>query len=72
MTKREADEVRDRIASVFSALREEIDEQVARLYQRPNPSAEDREVTRRIHEAMDLSEELLAKEAEDVRKLLMH
>lgn len=72
MTKREADEVRDRIASVFSALREEIDEQVARLYQKPNPSAEDREVTRRIHEAMDLSEELLAKEAEDVRKLLMH
>ncbi len=70
MTKREADEVRDRIASVFSALREEIDEQVNRLYQKPNPSAEDREVTRRIHEAMDLSEELLAKEAEDVRKLL--
>ncbi|HXK38068.1 MAG TPA: cohesin domain-containing protein [Candidatus Paceibacterota bacterium] len=70
MTKREADEVRDRIASVFSALREEVDEQLARLYQKPNPSAEDREVTRRIHEATDLSEELLAKEAEDVRKLL--
>ncbi len=70
LTKREADEVRDRIASVFSALREEVDEQLNRLYQKPNPSAEDREVTRRIHEAMDLSEELLAKEAEDVRKML--
>lgn len=70
LTKREADEVRDRIASVFSALREEVDEQLSRLYQKPNPSAEDREVTRRIHEATDLSEELLAKEAEDVRKLL--
>lgn len=71
LTKREADEVRDRIASVFAALREEVDEQTNRLYQKPNPSAEDREVTRRIHEAMDLSEELLAKEAEDVRKMLM-
>jgi hypothetical protein len=69
-TKREADEVRDRIASVFAALREEVDEQLARLYQKPNPSAEYREVTRRIHEATDLSEELLAKEAEDVRKML--
>lgn len=70
LTKREADEVRDRIASVFAALREEVDEQLTRLYQKPNPSAEDREVTRRIHEATDLSEELLAKEAEDVRKML--
>lgn len=70
-TKREADEVRDRIASVFSALREETDEQINRLFQKPNPSSEDREVTRRIHEAMDLSEEILAKEAEDVRKMLM-
>lgn len=70
-TKKEADEVRDRIASVFSALREETDEQINRLYQKPNPSSEDREVTRRIHEAMDLSEEILAKEAEDVRKMLM-
>lgn len=69
--KREADEVRDRLASVFAALREEVDEQINRLYQRPNPSSEDREVTRRIHEAMDLSEEILAKEAEDVRKMLM-
>lgn len=70
-TKREADEVRDRISSVFAALREEIDEQSNRLFQKPNPSAEDREVLRRIHEAMDLSEEILAKEAEDVRKMLM-
>jgi hypothetical protein len=70
-TKKEADEVRDRIASVFSALREETDEQINRLFQKPNPSSEDREVTRRIHEAMDLSEEILAKEAEDVRKMLM-
>ncbi len=70
-TKKEADEVRDRIASVFAALREEVDEQTNRLFQKPNPSSEDREVVRRIHEAMDLSEEILAKEAEDVRKMLM-
>jgi hypothetical protein len=69
--KREADEVRDANANIFAALREEVGEQVGLLFQAPNPSAQDREVLGRINEAVDLSEELLAKEVEDVRKLLM-
>lgn len=71
LAKREADELRDEMASVFAALREEVGEQVGTLFQKPNPSARDREVMGKINEAVDLSEEILAKEVEDVRKYLM-
>lgn len=71
LAKREADELRDEMASVIAALREEVGEQVGSLFQKPNPSARDREVMEKINEAVDLSEEILAKEVEDVRKYLM-
>lgn len=71
VTKREADELRDSLGNIFAALREEIGEQTGALFQKPNPSAQDREVMQKINEAIDLSEELISKEAEDVRKLLM-
>lgn len=71
MIKREADELRDNMGNIFAAVREEIGEQVGRLFDKPNPSAQDREVMERINEAVDLSEELLSKEVEDVRKLLI-
>jgi hypothetical protein len=69
--KKEADELRDNLGNIFAALREEVGEQVSFLFQKPNPSARDREVMENINEAIDLSEELISKEAEDVRKLLM-
>lgn len=71
VAKRESDEVRDVVGNIFSALREEVGEQVGQLFQKPNPSAYDREVMMRINEAIDLSEQLIAKEVEDVRKALM-
>ncbi len=71
VAKRESDEVRDIVGNIFAALREEVGEQTGQLFQRPNPSAQDREVMMRINEAIDLSEELIAKEVEDVRKILM-
>ena len=70
MTKREADEIRDNLGNIFAALREEVGEQVSYLFDKPNPSALNREVLTNINEAIDLSEELLSKEVEDVRKLL--
>ncbi len=70
LSKREADEVRDNLGNIFAALREEVGEQVSYLFDKPNPSALDREVVKNINEAIDLSEELLSKEVEDVRKLL--
>jgi hypothetical protein len=71
VAKRESDELRESLGNIFAALREEIDEQTSALFQKPNPSAQDREVMGHINEAIDLSEELISKEAEDVRKLLM-
>ena len=71
IAKREADELRDNLGNVFAALREEVGEQTGQLFQRPNPSSQDREIMGNINEAIDLSEELLSKEIEDVRKLLM-
>lgn len=71
LVKREADELRDNMGNIFAAVREEVGEQVGRLFQKPNPSAEDRKVMENINEAIDLSEELLSKELEDVRKLLL-
>lgn len=70
VSKREADEVRDNLGNIFAALREEVGEQVSYLFDKPNPSALNREVLGKINEAIDLSEELLSKEVEDVRKLL--
>ena len=70
VTKREADEIRDNLGNIFAALREEVGEQVSYLFDKPNPSALNREVLANINEAIDLSEELLSKEVEDVRKLL--
>ena len=63
--------MRDNMGNIFAALREEVGEQTGRLFDQPNPSAQDREVMENINEAVDLSEELLSKEVEDVRKLLM-
>jgi hypothetical protein len=68
--KREADEVRERLETIFSVLRQELDEQLSILAQKPNPSPTDREVQERLREALDISEELIDKEVEDVRKLL--
>ncbi len=71
VAKKEADELRDNLGNIFAALREEVGEQVGSIFEKPNPSARDREVMTHINEAIDLSEELISKEAEDVRKLLM-
>ncbi len=68
--KREADEIRERLETIFSVLRQELDEQLSVLAQKPNPSPTDREVQERLREALDISEELIDKEIEDVRKLL--
>jgi hypothetical protein len=68
--KREADEIRERLETIFSVLRQELDEQLSVLAQKPNPSPTDREVQDRLREALDISEELIDKEVEDVRKLL--
>jgi hypothetical protein len=68
--KGEADEAGDKLGKIFSALRDEAEEQIRTLSGKPNLSDSEREILERLKEALDLSEELLEKEVEDVRKLL--
>jgi hypothetical protein len=68
--KSEADEAGDKTGKVFSALRDEVEEQIRALSAKPNLSDFEREILERIKEALDMSEEIIDKEIEDVRKLL--
>jgi hypothetical protein len=68
--KIESDEAGDKLGKIFTALRDEAEEQIRALSGKPNLSDSEREILERLKEALDLSEELLEKEMEDVRKLL--
>jgi thymidylate kinase len=68
--KTESDEVGEKLGKIFTALRDEAEEQIRILSGKPNLSDSEREILERLKEALDLSEELLEKEVEDVRKLL--
>ena len=68
--KREADEVRDKLEGIFSVLRDEVEEQVIALATKPNMTESERGILQKLKEALEISEELLDKEIEDIRKLL--
>jgi hypothetical protein len=68
--KGEADEAGDKLGKIFTALRDEAEEQIRTLSGKPNLSDSEREILEHLKEALDMSEELLEKEVEDVRKLL--
>ncbi len=66
----EAVEAGERLVGVFDALREEIEEKVLALSHKPNMTDNERKILESLKEALDISEELLDKEIEDVRKLV--
>jgi hypothetical protein len=68
--KREALEVGDKLVNIFEVLREEIEEKVIMLSTKPNMSDNERRILEGLKDSLDISEELLDKEVEDVRKLL--
>jgi hypothetical protein len=68
--KQESDEVADTLGKIFTALRDEIEEQMHTLSNKPNLSDFEREILERMKESLDISEEILDKEIEDVQKLL--
>jgi hypothetical protein len=70
LLKRETDEVGEKLGKVFVVLRDEIEEQVHTLSGKPNLSDTEREILEKIKDALDMSEEILDKEVEDIRKLL--
>lgn len=69
--KREADEVREKLEGIFVVLRDEVEEQVVALATKPNMTEAERQILEKLKEALEISEELLDKEVEDVRKLLL-
>ncbi len=68
--KRETAEVGDRLINIFGVLRDEIEEKVIELSHKPNMTDAERNILEGLKDALDISEELIDKEIEDVRKLL--
>jgi hypothetical protein len=70
LLKRETDEVGEKLGKVFSVLRDEVEEQVHTLSNKPNFTDTEREILEKVKDALDMSEEILDKEVEDIKKLL--
>jgi hypothetical protein len=68
--KREAAEAGDKLINIFGVLRDEIEEKVLELSHKPNMTDNERNILESLKDALDISEELIDKEIEDVRKLL--
>lgn len=68
--KREAMEAGDKLINIFGVLRDEIEEKVLELSHKPNMTDNERRILEALKDALDISEELIDKEIEDVRKLL--
>ncbi|MBP9760107.1 MAG: hypothetical protein KBD24_01935 [Candidatus Pacebacteria bacterium] len=68
--KREAAEAGDKLINIFGVLRDEIEEKVLELSHKPNMTDNERNILEALKDALDISEELIDKEIEDVRKLL--
>ena len=68
--KAEAVEASERLVGIFDVLREEIEEKILMLSHKPNMTDNERQILQSLKEALDISEELLDKEIEDVRKLV--
>lgn len=68
--KRETAEAGDKLINIFGVLRDEIEEKVLELSHKPNMTDNERNILEGLKDALDISEELIDKEIEDVRKLL--
>jgi len=67
--KKETTEARTKTDSVFSALREEVKEQMEKVQQAtPEGDEIEKQVTESIEGALDLSEDIISKEIEDIDK----
>lgn len=68
--KRETAEAGDKLINIFGVLRDEMEEKVLELSHKPNMTDNERQILEGLKDALDISEELIDKEIEDVRKLL--
>jgi len=68
--RKETREVQDQMEKIFSALRDEIYDQVNMITKRERLSKKEREAVEGLNQALEVSETLLEKEITDVNKIL--
>jgi hypothetical protein len=68
--RKETKEIQDQMEKIFSALRDEIYDQVNTITKRPRLSAKEKEAVEGLNQALEVSETLIEKEINDVKKIL--
>lgn len=70
MLRKEVREIQDQMEKIFSALRDEIHDQIVTITKRPRLSKKEREAVEGLNQALEVSETLIEKEISDVNKVL--
>lgn len=68
--RKETREIQDQMEKIFSALRDEIYDQVNEITKRKRLSKKEREAVDGLNQALEVSETLIEKEINDVKKIL--
>lgn len=68
--RHETKEIQDQMEKIFSALRDEIYDQVNDITKRPRLSQKEKEAVEGLNQALEVSETLIEKEINDVKKIL--
>ena len=68
--RKETREIQDQMEKIFSALRDEIYDQINTITKRPRLSKKEREAVEGLNNALEVSETLIEKEINDVKKIL--
>lgn len=68
--RKETREIQDQMEKIFSALRDEIYDQINSITKRPRLSTKEKEAVEGLNQALEVSETLIEKEINDVKKIL--
>jgi Tfp pilus assembly protein PilE len=68
--RKETREIQDQMEKIFSALRDEIYDQINAITKKPRLSRQEREAVENLSSALEVSETLIEKEITDVQKIL--
>lgn len=68
--RKETREIQDQMEKIFSALRDEIYDQINTITKRPRLSKKEKEAVEGLNQALEVSETLIEKEINDVKKIL--
>ncbi len=68
--RKETREIQDQMEKIFSALRDEIYDQINAITKRPRLSKKEKEAVEGLNQALEVSETLIEKEINDVKKIL--